>query len=391
MKFTGALSTLLVVLPFVLQATAAPAPAPEPFNFQGIASKASGFFGGGRNRNGGATSAASAATASSTAATAANSTASTGAAGTANAGNGTAAAGSGNPQTSLTLDPSVIGPNIALDGQAVQEAGQVASATSVNNFINSCIGKTITNGQQIATGSCNPIPMGDLPAQQNQPSCKFASPPNLSNIPQANTPFNIVMNIQGMQTGAFTNPNTNYFGAPQALNAGGQIVGHSHAVIQSIPSITSGAPQDPTVFDFFQGINGAAQNGQLTITVAKGLPEGTYRLSSINTAANHQPVVGPKAQHGTYDDMVYFTVGQAAANAAAAAVAGGASNATAAAAAPPAAAPPAAGNATAAAPPPAAPPAAANATATGGNAGANKGSRGKGKGRGRRSIIAPQY
>jgi hypothetical protein len=37
------------------------------------------------------------------------------------------------------------------------EAGQAESTTSQNNFINNCAGKTLTNGLQITTGSCNGI------------------------------------------------------------------------------------------------------------------------------------------------------------------------------------------------------------------------------------------
>lgn len=37
------------------------------------------------------------------------------------------------------------------------EAGGAASLTSQNNFINNCAGKTLTNGLQITSGSCNGI------------------------------------------------------------------------------------------------------------------------------------------------------------------------------------------------------------------------------------------
>lgn len=37
------------------------------------------------------------------------------------------------------------------------EVGQALSQTSQNNFINNCAGKTLTNGLQITTGSCNGI------------------------------------------------------------------------------------------------------------------------------------------------------------------------------------------------------------------------------------------
>lgn len=121
----------------------------------------------------------------------------------------------------------------------------------------------------------------------------------------ANTPFTVTMAIQGMQTGDFVNAEKSYFAAPQALNAQNQIIGHSHFVIQAIPSLTSTAPLDPNTFAFFLGLNAPAANGQLTGSVSKGLPAGTYRIASINTAANHQPVLGPVAQHGSFDDMVY--------------------------------------------------------------------------------------
>ncbi len=64
------------------------------------------------------------------------------------------------------------------------------------------------------------------------------------------------------------------------------------------------------MFAFFKGVNKAAQGGILTETVAGGLPDGNYKLSSINSAANHQPVLVAVAQHGSLDDAVYFTVGQ---------------------------------------------------------------------------------
>jgi hypothetical protein len=50
---------------------------------------------------------------------------------------------------------------------------------------------------------------------------------------------------------------------------------------------------DPNVFAFFKGLNGRAQNGVLTADVTAGLPEGAYRVCSINAAANHQPAIVP--------------------------------------------------------------------------------------------------
>jgi len=246
------------------------------------------------------------------AAAAANSTTATGAAAAANSTTTTGAAGSSaDAQSSLTLDPAVLAKGFEQNGQATQEAGQVASLTSSNNFINFCAttNQPITNGQQIKTGSCNPAPMGQIPATTAMPSAKFLSPTNMQNIAAANVAFTVKMAIANMETGNFVNAEQNYFAAPQQLNAQGQIIGHSHIVIEPLSSITQTTPTDPTKFSFFQGLNAAAVGGVLTADVTAGLPAGTYKVSSINTAANHQPALVPVAQHGSLDDAVYFTVG----------------------------------------------------------------------------------
>lgn len=117
------------------------------------------------------------------------------------------------------------------------------------------------------------------------------------------------MAIENLETGQFVNPNSNYLAAPQQLNSQGIIRGHSHVVIQRLQSLGQTTPLDPEKFDFFKGMNGAAVNGILTADVGgEGLPAGFYRLSSVNSAANHQPVLVAVAQRGALDDAVYFTV-----------------------------------------------------------------------------------
>jgi hypothetical protein len=110
-----------------------------------------------------------------------------------------------------------------------------------------------------------------------------------------------------MQTGQFTNAQASYFSAPQQLNAQGQIIGHSHVVIEQLSALDQTTPTDPTKFAFFKGLNAAAVGGVLTADVTGGLKSGFYKLSSINSAANHQPVVVPVAQHGSLDDAVYVS------------------------------------------------------------------------------------
>ncbi|TIB89317.1 hypothetical protein E3Q19_03081 [Wallemia mellicola] len=151
------------------------------------------------------------------------------------------------PQTSLRLDPDLVMPGLAQDGQqAGAEAGQVASLTSTNNFINFCLTEPdlpLTNGMQVRGGSCNPVPIGVVAATNKMPSAKFVNPKNGDTIP-ANQDFTIQMAVRNIDTGNFVNPNTNYFAAPvclagisnaanliqQTTNNNGIIVGHSHVV-----------------------------------------------------------------------------------------------------------------------------------------------------------------
>jgi len=221
------------------------------------------------------------------------------------------ATGSADEQSSLNLDSKVIATGFKNNGQDVPTAGQVPSLTSSNNFINFCLtvpDLPITDGKQIATGSCNPAPMGVIPSSDNMPSAKFIFPPNGDTSIVEGASFTIKLAIHNFQSGAFVNAEENYFAAPQHVNAQGQIIGHSHVVVEALSALDQTTPTNPKKFAFFKGLNSAADNGILTAKVAAGLPAGFYKLSSINTAANHQPVLVPVAQHGSLDDAVYFTV-----------------------------------------------------------------------------------
>ena len=128
-----------------------------------------------------------------------------------------ATANNSDPQNSLTLDPKVLATGFENNGQDVPAAGQVASLTSSNNFINFCLtvpNLPITNGQQITTGSCNPAPMGIIPATSAMPSSKFTFPTNGAVI-ATNQSFTISMAMANLETGNFVNANENYFAAPQ--------------------------------------------------------------------------------------------------------------------------------------------------------------------------------
>jgi len=224
------------------------------------------------------------------------------------------------------LDPKVIAPGFANNGQDVPTAGQVASLTSTNNFINFCLtvpNLPITNGKQITTGSCNPAPIGTIPSVSKMPSAKFTFPANGGTV-AANTAFTISMAINNLATGNFVNAQENYFAAPQQLDSSGLITGHSHVVVEALTALDQTTPTNPQEFAFFKGLNDAAVGGVLTADVTAGLPAGAYRLCSINTSANHAPAIVAVAQHGSLDDCIYFTSGGAGAAANSTAAAGGA-------------------------------------------------------------------
>ncbi|KAJ7139556.1 hypothetical protein C8R44DRAFT_727594 [Mycena epipterygia] len=224
--------------------------------------------------------------------------------------NNAGAAAGGDLQTSLTLDPSVICTNFTDDGQNPPVAGQSASSTSTNNYINFCAltlpGTPLTNGGQITTGSCNPTPIGLIPSVDKMPSAKYNFPKNGDTI-NANVAFNATLNVANFHTGVFTNAQKTYFAAPQTLDSAGLIIGHSHMVIETLTSLDQITPTDPKKFFFFKGVDGAAVNGELSVNVATGVPAGAYRICSINSSSNHQPVIVPIAQHGSLDDCSYFT------------------------------------------------------------------------------------
>jgi len=243
----------------------------------------------------------------------------------------TAASGGGTEdaqaaQSSLTLLSSQVSTGFENNGQDVPEAGQVASLTSSNNFINFCAqfaNLPLTNGQQVTTGSCNNAIMGVIPASSNIPSGKFVSPANGDTV-AANTAFTVTMAVKNIELGNFVNAKENYYSAPQQVNSAGLIIGHSHFVIEEMADgLGTTTPTNPLDFAFFQGVNAAQDaNGQVSISVSDGLPAGVYRLGSIMSSSNHQPTLAPIAQHGLMDDVVYFTVsdsGAAASNATAAA------------------------------------------------------------------------
>jgi hypothetical protein len=135
--------------------------------------------------------------------------------------------------------------------------------------------------------------MGDIPSSSNMISTIITSPGPGDTI-AANQDFNVNLQVANLVAGSFTNPDTTYYAAPQALQ-GGKIVGHTHVTIQSLGNnIATTTPPDAGTFAFFKGINDAGDgNGGLTAAVTGGLPAGVYRVCTMTSASNHQPVTMP--------------------------------------------------------------------------------------------------
>ncbi|KAJ7924430.1 hypothetical protein B0H13DRAFT_2654825 [Mycena leptocephala] len=346
MKFSSSFSALLVVLPLMANVSGLAVPEAALVSRQ----RGGGRFGQGPGRQRGAAAAAAAAASSKAAAAAA-------AKNTAVAGGGkavasstsvasatnTAAAGSGAANNAgggaATGTGAAAGAAVApTDPQALQSSNIISPTViqTTDDGQNPPLMVPITNGLQITSGSCNPIPIGQIPSVSNMPSSKYQSPKNLDVIPSGQT-FTISLATKGIQLGTFTNAQKTYFANPQKLNAQGQIIGHTHVVMEAIDSLTTTTVTDPTKFFFFKGVNTAQDaQGNVAVDVTGGVTPGAYRMCTIVSSATHQPAIVAIAQHGSLDDCIYFTAspgGAAAAGAGAAAAGAGAAagNATAAA------------------------------------------------------------
>jgi len=151
--------------------------------------------------------------------------------------------------------------------------------------------------------------MGDIPAKTNMVSSMILFPPYGSATIQSDTTFNISVQVSNLVAGHFTNADATYYAAPQQLQ-GGIVVGHTHVTVQDLgANLNPTTAPDPTLFSFFKGINDAGNgDGLLQATVTGGLPAGNYRVCTLSSAANHQPVLMPVAQRGTADDCTKFSV-----------------------------------------------------------------------------------
>ncbi|CAG8689485.1 24822_t:CDS:1 [Cetraspora pellucida] len=169
--------------------------------------------------------------------------------------------------------------------------------------------KIKANGTQIKTGEdksgfCSNLIQGQIPSNLKMVSSLIIHPTDGEEI-QENKRFVVNVKVKHLNTGFFSDPNTEYYTIPQKLGKNGFINGHSHVTIQKLDG---DEPPDPTKFAFFKGLNNKAKNNLLSVTVDGGLPCGSYRLCTMSSSFTHQPVIMPVAQRGSQDDCIRFKV-----------------------------------------------------------------------------------
>jgi len=122
------------------------------------------------------------------------------------------------------------------------------------------------------------------------PAAKFIFPPNFAALAQ-HQDFTVEIAITHLETGWFTNPTNTFLSSPQEVNTSGDVIGHSHFVIERLTGFGQTTPTDPKSFVYFKGLNDPAQGGILSSVVSGGLAAGYYRIAVMHSGMNHQPSV----------------------------------------------------------------------------------------------------
>ncbi len=159
--------------------------------------------------------------------------------------------------------------------------------------------------------------MGKIPAKTNMISSVIISPDSTT-VLQEGQDFNITVQCERSRCWLFHQRRRYLLRRP----AGSQRPGRCHwphSRHRPGPGqlLNPSTPPDPTQFAFFKGINDAGNGkGLLSASVAGGLPAGNFRVCTLTSASNHQPVIMPVAQRGAQDDCQRFVVQGAAGGAA---------------------------------------------------------------------------
>uniref|UniRef100_A0A1D1Z892 Uncharacterized protein n=1 Tax=Anthurium amnicola TaxID=1678845 RepID=A0A1D1Z892_9ARAE len=188
-------------------------------------------------------------------------------------------------------------------------ANEVLSKPRKKKEKNVCENKALTDGKQRPEGSCSKTIQGIIPSSDKMTSSLIISPKNGA-VLDSNKPFNVEVVIHNLETGFFSDPETQYYLEPQTVNSNGLVKGHSHVTIQKIDGLN---PPNAKNFEFFEGLNKKAKAGHLVVKVVSkngtpGLPAGKYRICTMSSSFTHQPLLMPVAKRGAQDDCIRITV-----------------------------------------------------------------------------------
>jgi hypothetical protein len=173
-----------------------------------------------------------------------------------------------------------------------------------------CDGKPLSHGKQLPGGSCSPTIQGDIPSAERMTSTLIISPENGA-VLEPNQLFSVDVLVKNLDTGHFSDPETEYNALPQTLHHG-LIQGHSHITIQRL---IGNVPPRANEFAFFKGLEDKDNKGLLTAQVigadnSTGLDAGAYRICTMAGSFTHQPLVMPIAKRGSQDDCIRIRVGE---------------------------------------------------------------------------------
>lgn len=77
--------------------------------------------------------------------------------------------------------------------------------------------------------------MGDIPGVGKMVASMITNPKNNDNINE-NEDFTISVKMINHTPGTFTNPANTYYSAPQQVDGGGNIIGHTHGKLSLVTS-----------------------------------------------------------------------------------------------------------------------------------------------------------
>ncbi|KAI9102578.1 hypothetical protein DFS34DRAFT_399245 [Phlyctochytrium arcticum] len=202
----------------------------------------------------------------------------------------------------------------AAGGAAGGAAGAGAAKAAAQSDFCQGTGQKAGDGTQIRTGFCSSTPQGAVPNVNRMVSSLIVSPAAGATLP-AGKAFTVSVQTANLQTGFFSDPAAQYYTQPQKLNGQGVIQGHQHITMQRLGAAGAKkmAVPDPQVFQFFKGLNEAADgSGVLSVQVDAAATQkagpGTYRICSMSGSFGHQPLIMPVAQRGAQDDCVRVTI-----------------------------------------------------------------------------------